>query len=103
MEQPQIPGTVSSPQSQPINKPVIVKVESTGKSTLKVTVDEKMIFDGVVTKDTQKIWEAKENITIEASNAGLILVAFNNQKAQRLGKLGESTKVSYYLTNIPNK
>ncbi len=95
IEELPVPITVSPPQSQPVEKSVIVKVHSKGKSTLKVTVDGKMIFDGVLTKETQKTWEADQNITLEASNAGLILVSFNNQNPKRLGKLGESKKVTY--------
>lgn len=101
IEQFPVPVTVSPPQSQPIKKPVTVKVHSKGKSTLKVTVDGQMIFDGVLNKETQKTWEADKNITLEADNAGLILVTFNNQNPKRLGKLGESKKMTYSLANIP--
>ncbi len=99
-EQQTIPIAVSPPQSQPRKKPVIVKVHSKGKSTVKVIVDGKMMFDGVLNKEIQKTWEADKNITLEASNAGLILVTFNNQNPKRLGKLGESRKVTYSLPNL---
>ncbi|WP_107670652.1 helix-turn-helix domain-containing protein [Cyanothece sp. BG0011] len=93
---------VVSPPPPPIQKPVIVKVRSTGKSTLKVTVDGKMTFEGTLSKETQKTWEADQNITLEASDAGLILVTFNNQNAKRLGKLGENKKVTYSIPDISN-
>ncbi|MDJ0658540.1 MAG: DUF4115 domain-containing protein [Crocosphaera sp.] len=101
IEQLPAPVAVSPQQSQPIKKPVIVKVHSKGKLTLKVTVDGKMLFDGVVNKETQKTWEADKNIILEANNAGLILVTFNNQNPKRLGKLGETKKMTYSLANIP--
>ncbi|MGK7962478.1 RodZ domain-containing protein [Crocosphaera sp.] len=101
IEQLTVPVEVTPQQSQPVKKPVMVKVHSKGESTLKVTVDGKMIFDGVLNKETQKTWEAAQNITLEASNAGLILVTFNNQNPKRLGKLGENKKITYSLSNIP--
>ncbi|ACB53856.1 hypothetical protein cce_4508 [Crocosphaera subtropica ATCC 51142] len=101
IEELPVPVVISPPPS-PIEKPVIVKVHSKGKSTLKVMVDGKTTFDGTLTKESQKTWEANKNITLEASNAGLILVTFNNQNAKRLGKLGENKKVTYSLPNISN-
>ncbi|MDJ0731047.1 MAG: DUF4115 domain-containing protein [Crocosphaera sp.] len=103
IEQLPVPATVSVPQSQPIEKPIIVKVHSKGKSSLKVTVDGKMSFDGVLNKETQKTWEADKNIILETDNAGLILVTFNNQNAKPLGKLGESKQITYSLANISNE
>lgn len=102
IEQRPVPVAVPSPQSQPTQKPVVVKVHSKGESNLKVTVDGKIIFDGVLNKEIQKTWEADKNIVLESNNAGLILVTFNNQNPKRLGKLGESKKVTYFLPNIPN-
>ncbi|EAZ89738.1 helix-turn-helix domain-containing protein [Crocosphaera chwakensis] len=101
IEELPVPVVVSPPPPL-IKKPVIIKVHSKGKSTLKVIVDGKTTFEGTLTKETQKTWEANKNITLEASNAGLILVTFNNQNAKRLGKLGESKKVTYSLPNISN-
>ncbi len=101
IEELPVPVVVSPPPPL-MKKPVIVKVQSKGKSSLKVTVDGKMTFEGTLTKEIQKTWEANKNITLEASNAGLILVTFNNQNAKRLGKLGESKKVTYSIPNLSN-
>lgn len=101
IEELPVPVVVSPPPPL-IKKPVIIKVHSKGESTLKVIVDGKTTFEGTLTKETQKTWEANKNITLEASDAGLILVTFNNQNAKRLGKLGESKKVTYSLPNISN-
>jgi cytoskeletal protein RodZ len=98
-----IPVSVSVPPSpsQPVKKPVRIKVNTTGKSSLKVVVDGQTKFEGLLPKDTQKSWEANKNITLEASNAGLILVSFNDEKAKRLGKLGEDKQVTYQLKKVP--
>ncbi len=96
-----VPVTVTPSPSQTVKKPVSIKVNTTGKASLKVVVDGQTKFEGLLPKDTQKIWEANKNITIEASNAGLILVTFNHEKAKRLGKLGEDKKVTYQLKKVP--
>ncbi|MGK7942427.1 MAG: helix-turn-helix domain-containing protein [Crocosphaera sp.] len=94
------PVDVSPSPSQTVKKNINVKVHSKGESNLKVIVDGKVVFEGVLAKETQKTWAADNNITVETSNAGLILVTFNNQKAKRLGRLGEQKKVTYQLTEI---
>ncbi|MEL4898639.1 helix-turn-helix domain-containing protein [Crocosphaera sp. Alani8] len=103
IEQIPTPVTVSPSESQPLKKTVTIKVESKGESTLKVTADGKTIFNGTIKKETQKTWEADKNITLEASNAGVILVTFNNQNPEPLGKLGENKKITYSLTNISHE
>ncbi|MGB5594105.1 MAG: helix-turn-helix domain-containing protein [Crocosphaera sp.] len=95
-----VPVEVTPSPSQTVKKPVRIKVNTTGKVSLKVVVDGQTKFEGLLQKDTQKMWEANQNITIEASNAGLILVTFNDEKAKRLGKLGEDKKVTYQLTKV---
>ena len=94
------PVNVSPSPFQTIKKVISVKVHSKGESALKVMVDGKVVFEGVLAKETEKTWNADNNITVEASNAGLILVTFNNEKAKRLGKLGEKKKVTYQLKEI---
>ncbi|MDJ0507713.1 MAG: DUF4115 domain-containing protein [Crocosphaera sp.] len=91
---------VSPSPSQELEKNISVKVHSKGELTLKVMVDGKVVFEGVLEKETQKTWNADNNIIVEASNAGLVLVTFNNEKAKRLGKLGEQKKVTYKLNEI---
>ncbi|MEA5534043.1 helix-turn-helix domain-containing protein [Crocosphaera sp. XPORK-15E] len=95
------PAAVKPSTPKPVKKPIMVKVHLTGECSLKVVVDGKTKFDGVLPKDSQKTWEAAQNITIKTSNAGLILVGFNQQKAKRLGKLGEEKQVTYQLKKVP--
>lgn len=97
IEELPIPSSVDTQLSQPTQKPVTIQVNITGKCQLKVIVDGKVDFEGVLPKNTQKTWEANQSITIRASDAGQVLVAFNRQQAKRLGKLGEQKEVTYQL------
>lgn len=91
------PPTLQTPSTPKDKKPISVKVNIKGDCQLKVIVDGKVAFDGVLSKATQKTWEANQNITLTASNAGQVFIAFNRQKAQRLGRLGETKTVTYKL------
>ena len=91
------PPTLQTPPSPKVKKPISVRVNITGDCQLKVIVDGKVAFDGVLSQETQKTWEANQNITLTASDAGQVLVTFNRQKSQRLGKLGETKTVTYKL------
>ena len=67
---------------------------------VEIKVDGKTVFQGILPKETEKTWEADKHITVEAANAGLILLTFNEQKTKRFGKLGENKKVTYQLTKV---
>jgi cytoskeletal protein RodZ len=95
------PKSVSPPQSV-VNKPtpekpqsVSVEIKVEDKSWLKVVVDGKTEFEGMVTKGTQKSWVANQQLTIRAGNAGAVLVAYNQQEAKQLGKPGQVQEVTY--------
>lgn len=78
-------ATATSPLS---DSPVRVDVTLTAQSWLRIDVDGKTEFQGILPEGTQKTWEATSKVTIRAGNAGAVLVAYNNTQAQPMGAAG---------------
>jgi cytoskeletal protein RodZ len=74
---------------------VTVGINLQERCWLKVMVDGKVAFEGVLTEGTQKTWEGKEEVTIRAGNAGGVVVTFNNGQKKILGKPGQVEEVTY--------
>lgn len=87
-----------SPQNDP-DKPVVVGVVLQEDSWLKVVVDGKTEFEGTLNEGEKRIWKANKELTVRAGNAGGVLVAFNDQAAQKLGKKGQVRQVTYPQIN----
>ena len=62
---------------------------------LKVMVDSKVAFEGVLPAGTQRQWKGKKEVTIRAGNAGGVAISFNNQQQQVLGAPGQVEEVTY--------
>lgn len=62
---------------------------------VRITVDGKKEFEGILTKGEQHQWIAKQNLTIRAGNAGGLLVMFNEEKPKTLGKLGQVEEITF--------
>ena len=89
-------STLISSQSDPnSNKPVVVGIYLQEESWLKVSVDGKTEFEGILPKGEKRNWKANEEITVRAGNAGAVLVAFNNNEQKRLGARGQVMQATY--------
>ena len=91
------PGNSTLISSQPnldSTKPVVVGIYLQEESWLKVSVDGKTEFEGILPKGEKRSWKAKEEITVRAGNAGAVLVAFNNEE-KRLGAKGQVIQATY--------
>ncbi len=77
------------------NQPVTLDVTVEDQSWLRVVADGKTKFEGTVKEGKKHTWEAQESITLLAGNAGGVLVAYNQNKAKKLGKLGQIQEVTY--------
>lgn len=84
--------------TQPVQVSVILKAQS----WLRVVVDGKMEFEGVLPEGTQRTWAAKEQVTLRAGNAGSVLVAVNNGEAKQLGDPGAVQEVTFGKTQAAN-
>ncbi len=86
----------NSSQKTP-EKPIIVGIQLKDDSWLKVVVDGKTAFEGTLTQGTHRTWMAEERLTVRASNADQVLIAFNHQQAKKLGKPGQVQEVIYQV------
>ena len=91
---PFTPAVFSSNTSQ-TGKPVRVGVTVKTPSWIRVVVDGKTQFEGMLPEGTQRTWVADETLIVKAGNAGGILVAFNNEKAKKLGAPGKVREVTF--------
>lgn len=81
------------------SKPVRVGVIIKDASWVRVVADGKTMFEGELPKGTQITWVADEQLTLRADNAGGVLVAFNNEKAKKLGAPGEQQEVTFVVSS----
>ncbi|NET32712.1 MAG: helix-turn-helix domain-containing protein [Cyanothece sp. SIO1E1] len=72
-----------------------VKVTLTAQSWMRVVIDEKTEFEGVLQQGEHRTWTADQKLTLRAGNAGGVLVAFNDQAAQKLGEPGAVEEVTF--------
>jgi cytoskeletal protein RodZ len=85
----QFPAAPNSP------KPVQIKLTLLAQSWLRVVVDGKTAFEGMMLEGSQQTWQGKEQITIRAGDAGQVMVTYNNQPPQQLGEPGAVKQVTY--------
>jgi len=85
--------TVSSPAAP--SKPIEVVVTLKEQSWMRVQVDGKTEFEGMLTADTQRTFTAENELKIRAGNAGGVMVAFNNQPAEPMGARGTVEEVTF--------
>jgi cytoskeletal protein RodZ len=86
---------ISSQPNSDSTKPVVVGIYLQEESWLKVRVDGKTEFEGILPKGEKRSWKANEEITVRAGNAGAVLVAFNNNEQKRLGARGQVMQATY--------
>jgi cytoskeletal protein RodZ len=86
-------------QSQNQNQPVTVSVIVEEDSWVKVEIDGKIEFEGLLERGTQKTWQAQEKLVFLAGNAGGVLVAFNNGQAKQLGEPGAVEQLVWNADN----
>lgn len=91
---PFTPALFSNNTSQ-TGKPVRVGVTVKTPSWIRVVVDGKTQFEGLLPEGTQRTWVAQETLIVKAGNAGGILVAFNDEKAKKLGAPGKVREVTF--------
>ena len=74
---------------------VTVGINLQERCWLKVMVDGKVAFEGILPQGTQKSWSGKEQVTIRAGNAGGVVISFNNQQQKVLGAPGQVEEITY--------
>lgn len=74
---------------------VSVGIDLQERCWLKVMVDGKVAFEGILPQGTQRQWSGQREVTIRAGNAGGVVISFNNQQQQVLGAPGQVEEITY--------
>ena len=74
---------------------VTVGINLQERCWLKVMVDGRVAFEGVLSQGTQRQWSGKEQVTIRAGNAGGVVISFNNEQQKVLGAPGQVEEITY--------
>lgn len=86
--------------------PVRVDVNLTAQSWLRVVIDGETEFEGVLPEGTTRTWQAKNQLTVRAGNAGGVMLAYNQGEAERMGAPGAVEEKTFTLTqdaaSLPN-
>jgi hypothetical protein len=90
------PNTValSPKQVLPSDKSVTVGLKMTDESWVRVVVDGKEAFEGVMNSGQQQTWAGKSRVTVIAGNAGGVVAEYKGQ-AKALGEPGSVQEVSF--------
>ena len=90
----------------PINKPVRVGLKFTSQSWIRVMVDGKVDFEGVLPEGSQRTWTAAKQVVLRAGDAGGIMVSFNDSQSKPMGEPGSVEEVAFpperRLANLPD-
>jgi cytoskeletal protein RodZ len=83
--------TASVPKS---GKKVRVGITVTEASWITVEADGQLAFEGMLSEGTHT-WEANEQLTISAGNAGGVLITHNGSQAEKMGEPGAVEEVTF--------
>ncbi|NUN66384.1 DUF4115 domain-containing protein [Pseudanabaena biceps] len=84
------------------NKPVNVGIVMQGQSWLRIEVDGRTEFEGVLEEGKKLAWSGDRQISIRAGNASSVALSYNNQPIKVLGKEGEVTERLFSATQTSN-
>jgi cytoskeleton protein RodZ len=92
--QPAQPDAIASPSPQASPKPqsdapIQVTITLTDESWVQITSDDKILLEGIFKKGYRKTWAAKEELVLEAGNAGGVRFSFNQGEEEAVGKPGD--------------
>lgn len=87
---PRQPQRTQTAKAAPTDKPVRVSLTVIGQqSWLRILVDGKPEFEGMLSQGTQRTWMGNDQVTVRAGDAGAIQVSYNDSQPQPLGKPGD--------------
>ncbi|MDF5731633.1 MAG: DUF4115 domain-containing protein [Rhizonema sp. PD38] len=88
------PTPTASPTTN-ANSNVEVTLDLQDKSWLRVKVDGKTAFEGIMNKGDHKTWTAQKELSVRSGNAGAVLISTNNQPPQPLGPVESVKSVTF--------
>jgi cytoskeletal protein RodZ len=77
------------------NTPAVqIGVTLKSSSWIRVVVDGKTDFEGVLPEGTYRSWKAQDQLTVKTNNAGGVLMSVNQQAPKQMGEPGKVEEVS---------
>lgn len=93
-----IPAVETKTQEKPpIPESLTLKVSVEDECWVRVIVDGKTVFEGILNEGLEKEWTAQEKLTIRAGNAGGLAFTLNEGQTKKLGELGQVEEVTFEL------
>lgn len=96
----------NSPDAASSDKPVRIDVTLTAQSWLRIEVDGKTDFQGILPEGTQRSWTATSKLTVRAGNAGGVMLTYNEGTPSRMGEPGAVKEVTFSVpqqaASLPN-
>jgi cytoskeletal protein RodZ len=83
-------------------KPVRVGLTLTAQSWLRIVVDGKTEFEGVLPQGTQRSWEANKQVVVRAGDAGAVMVSLNEEKPKPMGEPGAVEEKKFDASSYAN-
>ncbi|MBF2027546.1 MAG: helix-turn-helix domain-containing protein [Oscillatoriales cyanobacterium C42_A2020_001] len=94
---PKAKAAIASPIS---DKPVRVSLTVKGQqSWLRIVVDGKTEFEGMLSQGAQRSWVANEQVTVRAGDAGAVEISYNESQPQPLGQPGDVQEKTFGKTS----
>lgn len=75
------------------NTAVQIGVILKSSSWIRVVVDGKTDFEGVLRQGTYRTWKAQNQLTVKTNNAGGVLMSVNQQAPKRMGEPGKVEEI----------
>lgn len=89
------PPASPSPSPDVAGKPIRINVALTSRSWLRVVVDGKTDFEGILEQGTQRTWTATRELRVRAGDAGAVMVTYNDDAPKPMGKAGSVQQVIF--------
>jgi cytoskeletal protein RodZ len=92
---PAVPVPSDPPDESAPDDGIRVTLNVRESSWVSVTVDGDVEYEGIATPGTEQEWQADQEVTVVAGNAGGVMLSYNGSDAQPMGESGEVQEVTY--------
>ena len=86
-------AVITPPKPEELNVKMVAKEDS----WVRIVVDGKTEYEGILTKGSEQEWTAKKELTIRAGNAGGLLISVNENAPKQIGESGQVEEVTLNL------
>jgi len=98
----EIKAVPASPSVPAVGQPLNLTVAMLGESWLRVTVDGKVQFEGILSEGRSLTWSGQRQIVLRVGNGAAVSASFNSSPSKVLGTEGEVVE-KIYGKNAPQQ